>query len=214
METAWTNEKPILEATVNGLKERAQSLEDKRDEMKAKTAKDRADIEEMQAKNEAASGDLHASEEALKAVVGKLGALRPKLPPRLSDALEMSYRSLANPSLSPSERMQVVMTILNRCTQFNRTITSDEEALAIESGQGLKSLEVIYWGLGHGYALDRIAGKAWYGSPGPSGWQWEPLPDGVKPVSELIAMYSDKADPDFVSVPARIAQAQAEGGRP
>ena len=212
METAWATEKPLLEATVNGMRERAQGLEDKRDELKAQTAKDRSDLEEITAKKEAAAADLKASEAALQELVTKLTAMRPSLPPRLSDALEMSYRSLASTSLNPSERMQLVMTVLSRCSQFNRAITSDEEALSIEGEPGLRSLEVMYWGLGHGYALDRAAGKAWYGSPGPKGWQWEPLPDGSKPVSELIAMYADKADPDFVSVPARIAQ--SEGGRP
>jgi hypothetical protein len=212
IETAWTTEKPLLEATVNGMRDRAKDLEDQRDEMKAKSAKDREEIDAIVAKNEAATNDLNAAVANLSHVVDRLIALRPSLPPRLSDALEMSYKSLGNAALGPSERMQTVMTILNRCSQFNRVITNDEEALALDGGTGLRSLEVVYWGLGHGYALDRPGGKAWYGAPGPHGWAWEPLQGGAEQVAHLIAMCNDKADPEFVAVPARLGR--AEGGQP
>ena len=112
--------------------------------------------------------------------------------------------------MGAGDRMQLVMTMLNRCAQFNHTVTCGEEVLTIEGEQGTKSLEVIYWGLSHGYALDRAAGKAWYGSPGQKGWQWELRPDAVKPVSALVAVYNDKMDPDFVGVPATLGQTSVE----
>jgi hypothetical protein len=108
--------------------------------------------------------------------------------------------------------MNVAMTILNRCAQFDRTITRAEEVLTIEEGQGMRSLDVIYWGLSHAYALDRLAGKAWYGSPGSQGWHWQPRPDVVRPVTKLIAIYDDKADPEFVTIPAQIGHAQDNAG--
>jgi hypothetical protein len=101
--------------------------------------------------------------------------------------------------------MQMVMTILNRCAQFNRTVTCDEEVLTIAGEPGSKSLAVIYWGLSHGYALDRAAGKAWLGAPGPGGWQWTPAPEAARQVAALIAVHNDKAEPEFVAVPAQLA---------
>jgi hypothetical protein len=211
IESAWTAEKPLLEATVNGMKERAQALEDKRDDLKAKTAKDRAESESLKAKNTAASEDLKEAQTRLEALTQGLLVLRPSLPPRLSEALELPFRSLEKPGLAPGERMQITTTILERCAQFNRTVTSAEEVLSIEGGTGLRSFDVIYWGLGHGYALDRKAGKAWYGSPGPNGWQWEPLADAARPTAALMAIYEDRADPDFVPVPARLSQVLVDG---
>jgi hypothetical protein len=204
IESEWQSEKPLLESTVGGLKERAETLEEKRDHVTAKTAKDRDEIEAMQAKNKAAGDDLSAAEARLQALGAGLIELRAELPPRLSEALEMSYRSLADPGIASGERMQLAMTMLNRCAQFNRTVTCGEEVLSMEGEQDAKSLEVIYWGLSHGYALDRPAGRAWYGSPGPKGWHWEPLAEGAKPISELIAIYNDKADPAFVPVQATL----------
>jgi hypothetical protein len=206
LESQWIAEKPFLESMVGSLKERAQSLEEQRDLLTAKTAKDREEIATLQAKNRAAAEDLHAAEARLAALSAKLADLRPFLPPRLSEALELSYRSIGNAALGAGERMQLTMTMVNRCLEFNRSVSSGEEVLAIDGG-GPKSLEVIYWGLGHGYALDRGANQAWYGAPGPKGWQWEPRPDAVKAVSQLIAIYNDKADPDFVVVPAAVTTA-------
>lgn len=210
LENEWSTDKPLLESTANALAERATTLEEKRDHVKARTAKDREDIAAMQAKNKAAGDDLQDVESRLKELGSRLAALRPFLPPRLSGALEMSYRSLADDHLGTGERMQLAMTLINRCSQFNRTVTYGEEVLSVDGGPDEKSLEVIYWGLSHGYALDRAAGRVWYGSPGPKGWQWEPLPDSAKAVSDLIAVYADKADPEFVPVPARLGHAAQE----
>jgi hypothetical protein len=213
IENAWTSERPLLESTINGLKDRADALEDKRDHVKAKTAKDREEIAAMQEKNQAADDDLHATEERLQALSAKLLELRPALPPRLSEALELSYRSLAGSGLAAGERMRLSMTMLGRIMQFNRTVTYGDEVLAMGGEQGARSMEVIYWGLSHGYAFDRTEGKAWYGSPGPQGWQWEPRPDSTRAVAALIAIYNDKADPDFVEVPASLGHAGAEDTR-
>jgi uncharacterized protein DUF3450 len=210
IEAEWTADRPLLESTIGGLKERAQSLQEKRDLLRAKTAKDREDADAMEAKNKAAADDLSAVETRLQALCGQLTALRPSLPPRLSEALELSYRSLANANLPVGERMQLAMTIMNRCAVFNRMVTSGEEVLSIDGEPGAKSFNVIYWGLSHGYALDSAAGKAWYGSPGPHGWQWEPTPEAAHSVGRLIAIYNDKADPDFVAVPATVGQPMAE----
>lgn len=206
IEGEWTADRPLLESTINGLKGRVQSLEERRDFLKAKTAKDREDIAAMGAKNKAAADDLAAVVTRLNALVAQLMALRPSLPPRLSEALDLSYRSLGNTSLATGERMQLAMTILNRCTLFNRTVTCGEEVLTIDGETGSKSLNVIYWGLSHAYALDGEAGKSWYGSPGPRGWQWAPTPEATRSVARLIAIYNDKTDPDFVSVPATLSQ--------
>jgi hypothetical protein len=116
----------------------------------------------------------------------------------------MSYRSLGGKDASPGERMQLVMTVLNRCAQFNLAITHGEEVLTLEGEPGPKAVDVIYWGLSHGYALDRAGGKAWLGTPGPERWQWEPLPGAAPTVADLMAIRLDQADPRLVSVPARL----------
>jgi hypothetical protein len=205
LESQWASQKTLLESTVKSLEERARLLEDKRENVKLRTAKDREELETMRAKNQATAVEIAAAEQRLTALSARLVELRPQLPPRLSSALEMSYRSLVATPLAAGDRMRLVTTILNRCAQFNQTVTCGEEVLTLESGAAPKLYPVIYWGLAQGYALDPAARRAWVGAPTPQGWNWTPRPDAAEPVRQLIAIYQGKSDPDFVGLPARLS---------
>jgi hypothetical protein len=193
---------------VNGLEERASALAEKRDHLSAKTAEERTETQSLAAKTAAIREELSSADKQLASLNRRLETLRPSLPPRLSDALELPFRSIADPELGSSARIQHLMTILGRCAQFNRQVTSGEEVISIEGTA--KSLEVIYWGLSHGYALDRPAGKVWLGSPHAGQWKWEPSIGAAKEVERLIAIYHDKADPAFVTVPTRLSSISAD----
>ncbi len=205
VETEWENEQGLLASTVEELKQRATKLEDSRDHLRAKTADERAELAALQAKKDAGAAEIAAARERLVALGERLRALRPKLPPRLAEALEFSFRSLEDPELGESERMQLTMTILNRCGQFNAAVSSGEEVLQPEGEPTPKALETIYWGLSHGYALDRASRKAWIGAPGATQWSWTANPDAFEPAAKLIEIFNDKLDPELVVVPARIA---------
>ena len=213
LETAWQEEHALVESMVVASKERAEAAEEKRDLLKARTAKEREELDSLRAKNKAAAAELLVSETRLQAITEKLTALRPKLPPRLSEALEFSYISLANPKLTPGERMQLTMTVLNRCAQFNRVVTTGEDVLTLDGEPTQKSFEVIYWGLSHGYAVDRAAHKVWLGAPDTEGWRWRVVPNAFENVVKLIAIANDKADPDFVVVPAVVRQSLPEASK-
>ncbi|HEY4300532.1 MAG TPA: DUF3450 family protein [Candidatus Didemnitutus sp.] len=213
LENEWSPQRQLLESMVNGLGERAAQLEEKRDYLKAKTAGDREELENLRTANLASADDLAAVEAGLRTLTARLTQLRPALPPRLSAALELSYQSLAGTGLGLGERMQLTMTVLNRCTQFNRAITCEEELVQMDSDQPPRMLEVIYWGLSHAYALDKSKGAAWFGSPGPQGWHWEPLPQASSAVARLIAVYQGNTEPEFVEVPARLGSQAAEPPR-
>ena len=161
----------------------------------------------MTEKKTAGAADLAVAEERLTAVGKQLLALRAKLPPRLVSALELSFKSLEEGDLSPGERMQLTMSVLNRCAQFNGSVNCGEEVLTLDGEPGAKAVETIYWGLSHGYALDRASGKAWLGTPGAERWSWAPASDAVEPLGRLIAIYNDQLDPELVAVPARLAGA-------
>ena len=203
LQTEWSGQRELLESLVSGLQERAQTLETKRDYLQAKTAKAREEIGRLEAANKAAVESMTITEAALHVLDDRLLRLRPTLPPRLSEALELSYRSLAAKELTLSERMQLTTVVLNRCITFNRAITCEEEVLKLGGANG-QLAEVIYWGLSHAYALDRTNGNTWYGAPGADGWAWEPMPNGGAQVSRLIAIQRGKAEPTFVLAPARL----------
>ena len=102
LETEWTTQHELLDSMVKALNERAQDLEEKRDNLKARTAKDRNELAALEGKNQTADQELRTTDGRLRTLGESLGQLRPMLPPRLSAALEMPYRSLANPDLGPA----------------------------------------------------------------------------------------------------------------
>lgn len=204
LESAWAQDRTLLGSTLAGLKDRAERLEERRDHLLAVTATERSEQAALAAKLTEAKESLQATEARLQTLTDQVLRLRPQLPPRLSAALEMSYRSLAGKEASPGERMQLVMTVLNRCAQFNLSVDQGNEVLALPGESAPKAVDVIYWGLSHGYALDRAAGRAWFGSPGPDGWRWEVLEGAAPAVAELLAIRRDEADPRLVNVPARL----------
>lgn len=209
LETAWTQERTLLAGTINGLKDRVTRLQDQRDHLLASTTEEREEVATLAAKLARSRENFRTTETRLQDLTARVQRIRPLLPPRLAAALDLSYRSLAGGEASPSERMQLVMTVLNRCAQFNLAITHGEETLALPGETGAKSVEVIYWGLSHGYALDRAAGKAWLGAPGAERWEWTPLDGAAPAVAELMAIRRDEADPRLVTVPARLKTAPA-----
>lgn len=204
LETEWTQNRALLESTIAGLKGRADRLQDTRDHLLSTTTDERAEQAALAAKLASSQESFRLTEDRLHTLTEKVLRLRAQLPPRLSDALEMSYRSLAAPTGSPGERMQLVMTVLNRCAQFNQSVTHGEETLTLPGEPGPKSVDVIYWGLSHGYALDRAGAKTWLGTPGSDGWRWEPLADAAPAVTALLSIRRDESDPRLVNVPARL----------
>lgn len=209
LEAAWQTDRELLASTIAALEDRAMRAEEDRESVLAATAKDREEIDELAAKANAAADAQQTFEAQLVAAGERLVAMRASLPPRLADALEVSLRSLADRELGPGERMQLTVSVLNRCAQFDRMVSFGEEVLAIEPGGEPQMVEVIYWGLSHGYALDRAGGRAWLGAPGPDGWRWASNPELLGPTLRLIAIYTDKRDPEFVVTPARLVENNA-----
>lgn len=203
----WDGERELLTTTITALQDRIRGLEDAQKALEAKTSGDREALATLGARTAATETALQAAEVQLRRVSAELTQLRPWLPPRLAQALELPYRSLADARLTVGERMQFVTTVLNRCAQFNRTITCGEEVVPVAGAKDGKLLEVIYWGLSHAYALDRNAGQALLGAPGPQGWAWEPAADAAPAVARAIGIYRDQGDPDFIELPARYSDA-------
>lgn len=211
LESEWRSQREVLGSLLNATQERAKLAEDKRDLAQAKTTQDRQDLAALQARNEAAAAELKAMGTRLDGLCRHLQTLRPKLPPRLSDALEMSYRTLGSPQSAFGERMQVAMNVLNRCAQFDHLVSTGNDVLTVDGEPPDKYFEVIYWGLSHAYAIDRSSHRAWLGAPGPERWQWTPVPDVYDTVVKLIAIAKDQAEPAFIVAPAPVLHAATTG---
>ncbi len=205
LESDWQWQQQLLATTNAALQERVRQLQARRDELKARTGGDRDELAELTTRNATATSAIATADQRLKQLTADVVALRASLPPRLSEALELPYRSLANPELSTGERMLYLTTVLNRCAQFNKSITYGDEPLMLPGETDRKLVNVVYWGLGQAYALDRMNGKAYTGAPADGRWSWQESPAAAEALTRIIAINQEKADPAFVELPVRIA---------
>ena len=213
IESDWAWQRSLMQSTLDVLQERVRQLEEQRVALDVKTAGARRETDELTARRQAMAAAAGLAARQLQELDERLGRMRPWLPPRLSAALELPFRSLAQTELPLAERMQHTTTILNRCVHFNRTVARGEEMLVPPGGEA-KLMEVVYWGLSHGYALDRAAGVAYVGAPAERGWSWTPAPELAKAVARLLAVAADKTEPEFVAVPAQVNEPAALNPKP
>jgi hypothetical protein len=213
IEDDWTWQQMLMQSTLEALQERTRQLEAQRTELEARTAEERRDTADLMARRQAQKDAQAEAANHLRLLGERLARMRPWLPPRLSDALELPYRSLAKTDADAGERMRYAMLILSRCAQFNRTVSVDEEMITAANGER-RLMEVVYWGLSHGYALDRSSNEAYLGAPTESAWAWTTLPDMAPQVAKLINASLDKAEPAFVILPAQASHPAALDPKP
>jgi hypothetical protein len=213
IEDDWTWQQTLMQSTLDALHERMRELEAKRAELEARTAEERRDTADLTTRRQALKDASAQAANHLRLLGERLVRMRAWLPPRLSAALELPYRSLAKPEADAAERMRYAMTILNRCVQFNRTVSVGEEMITAANGEK-RLMEVVYWGLSHGYALDRSGNEAYLGAPTESAWAWTTLPDLAPQVARLINASLDKAEPSFVILPAQASHPAALDPKP
>lgn len=201
----WAGEREVLQNSLSAEKAQLKLLTEKRDGLDTKTKGVREEIDQLKTRNASASGSLSRLDEHLQQLGQRLTALRPAFPPRLSAALELPYRTLGDKSQTTAVRAQQVFTILNRCGQFNKTVTYSEETISVPEQNNPKLMEIVYWGLAAGYALDRNSKSAYLGRVVENQWRWVSVPAIYEPLSRAIAMYKGKNDPQAVELPAQIA---------
>ena len=103
--------------------------------------------------------------------------------------------------VSVSERVQTVISMLSAIDQFNGTVTLTHHLRTNEVGVE-KDVEVLYWGLAMGYAVDRTGQQGWLSLPSPDGWNWQEAHDAAPRIRELIEIHKRKRSPGLVSLPA------------
>lgn len=204
LETDWVTERALLQASITNLNLQADQLELERDTLVAETAKDRQELDDLTAANQLRAEQLAAASARIESLATELNAMRPALPPRLSAALDLPFRSIQSPDLSPADRMRHTMAILNRAQQFDRTFVLAEEVLTVAPGAEPRLLEVVYFGLAQACALDRSAGEAFMGRPIDGEWRWELVPGLEDDAARLIAVRADDIPPEFVNLPTQI----------
>jgi Protein of unknown function (DUF3450) len=201
----WKWQKSALESSLAALQEKIKQMEAEQGLLEAEATVDASRTETAEADSQRAKAAMETINQRVAALTASVAQVQPWLPPRLASALELPLKSIVDPDLGAAERLQHTMTIFSRCAQFNKSITFAEDVLELDGAANPRLYEVVYWGLSHAYALDRAAGKAYWGHPGAQGWTWELRADAAEAVARIVDIYHEDADPAFVEVPAAIS---------
>ncbi|MBT5902414.1 MAG: DUF3450 family protein [Opitutaceae bacterium] len=204
LESDWVAERSVLKASISGLNIEADQLELEQRALASEAQKHTEEINALTARNQANDAAIAQTVDRLATLSGELIALRPALPPRLSHALDLPFRTIAQDDLKPADRMRHTMAILNRCQQFDQTFVMTEEVLPVEKGGEDRLLEIVYWGLSQACALDRSANETFIGRPVDGVWRWVPAPGLAEAAAKLIAVRQDEVPPDFVTLPFQV----------
>lgn len=203
----WQTDKETLEQTRQLFDRELKQVE----EQMAKLATNSTQVDKERTEAEVA---LKSSNEALDQArqfaagfEAKLGKLIPRLPVPLQEILKpLLARLPADPAatrMPVTERVQVLVGILNEVDKFNNAVNLFSEKRKNEKGEEV-AVETVYVGLGAAYFVNDADNFAGTGAPGPNGWEWSIKSELAAPVREVVRIYRNERPAQFVALPATI----------
>jgi FtsZ-binding cell division protein ZapB len=202
----WQQGKEILEARVQLVQKEVVALQEG-------IQKAQSGVEEATAKRDALRTENDqlkaAATQLTEAVVGMEARIRElfkSLPEPLRTRLQPLYQRIpvdpADTRVSPAERYQNVLGILNELNKANNDIAVSYEVRTLASGSP-SEVKVIYVGLAQAYYVS-AGGEAGIGRPTPDGWNWEPTPAIAGEVLQALEILQGKQSPAFVPLPVQL----------
>lgn len=203
----WQTEKEMLEQTATLFEKDLANL----DEQMAKTDTGTSQVEKEKAKLEAEKSELEAASEQVSETATKLEqrlkSLTKALPPPLVEKLQPLMKRVpqdpAHTRITPVERMQNLVGILNEVDKFNGAITVESELQKRPSNEEIQ-VKTLYVGLGQAYFVDKTGDFAGVGVPSLSGWEWKEQPELAGAIQRCIAIYENTEPPAFVGLPLTV----------
>ena len=204
LQAEWRSEKEMLEQTAALYEKEIGDLK----EQLAKADTSSTQVQEERTKLEAEKTELGEATAKVSEWVNRferrLRELSAAFPPPLASKLDHLMKRLPEEPdkarLSPVERMQNLVGILNEVDKFNSSISVESELQKRPSGEELQ-VKTLYVGLGQAYFVDKTGDFAGVGIPSKDGWQWAEAPGLGGHILKCIAIYENTQPPAFVELP-------------
>jgi septal ring factor EnvC (AmiA/AmiB activator) len=203
----WQSDREMLEQTIQLFERELRGVE----EQMAKLGTNGTQVERERL---TADAQLKSSNECLdqaRQFVTKFEAQIAKQTSRLPVPLQEILKPLlsrmpadpGNTRMSPTERVQVVVGILNELDKFNNSVVISSEKIKNQKGEEV-AVETVYVGLGAAYFVNDAGDFAGLGAPGANGWEWTIKPELAAPVREVVRIYRNEHPARFVALPVVI----------
>jgi hypothetical protein len=203
----WQSDKEMLDQSIKLFERELRSVDEqmaKLDTNSTQVLKEKADAENLlRLSNEG----LDRARDFAARFEGEIRKLEPRLPLPLQEILKpLLNRMPSDPAatkMAATERIQVIVGILNELDKFNNAVAVFSEKRKSPQG-GEVAAETVYVGLGAAYFVNDVGDVAGTGTPGPGGWEWTFQPDLAPAIREVIRIYRTERPPRFVALPATI----------
>ena len=203
----WQTDKETIEQTTRMLERELKGIEEQFSKLSTNNAQAEKERAEAEALLKASTDTLTPAQQFATEFEGKVRKLLPRLPVPLQDTLKPLLARLpadaANTKMKPTERVQVLVGVLNEMDKFNTAVNVFSEKRKNQGGAEV-SVETVYVGLGAAYFVNDAGDFAGVGAPGKEGWDWAVKPELAPHVREVIRIYRNERPARFVSLPVTL----------
>jgi hypothetical protein len=143
-----------------------------------------------------------ALERSLRQAAIRLKKLHNQLPPPLREGWDEELPRLEKPLLTGSEKLQLVLNLLNQLDDFQQKVTLHETVMILADGQEYL-VKQVYLGLSHGWYVTADQSHAAAGMANPDGWKWTPVTNGER-IAQIIAILERRMNPELITIPLQL----------
>jgi len=203
----WQSDKEMIEQTTQLFERELKSVEEQLAAVGTNSVqvdKERAEAEALKKSSREA---LESAKEFATGLEARIKKLAPQLPMPLQDILKKDLaRTPADPAntrMLASERVQLLVGILNEIDKFNNALNVFGERRKNGKGEEV-AVETVYIGLGAAYFVNDSGDFAGMGAPGANGWEWTMKPEVAPAVKAVLKIYRNERTAQFVTLPVAI----------
>ena len=202
----WQQGREVLEGRIKIVSDEIAALEEKIGVSRKAVAETDAKRGEMTAAADqlvAAADSLAKSAAAMEGEVRKLVAATPEpVLKRIKPFVDRMPTEATTKPVTPAERFQNVLGILNELNKANNEIAVEYEVHTLADGKPAE-VQAIYLGLAQAFYVS-ATGEAGIGRPSANGWTWEPSKAIGNDILKALEIIQGKHTPAFVPVPVKI----------
>ena len=203
----WQSDKEMLEQTTQLLDRELKALEEQMSKLSTNSTQAEKERNQTEESLKSSNESLNQAKQFASSFEGKILKLTPQLPVPLQEILKPLLNRIptdtANTKTMPTERVQVMVGILNELDKFNNAVSLFSEKRKSDKGDEI-ACETLYVGLGAAYFVNDKGDFAGTGSPGPTGWVWTPRSEIASSVREVVRIYRNERPAKFIPLPAVI----------
>jgi multidrug efflux pump subunit AcrA (membrane-fusion protein) len=174
-------------------------------------------VEEAQSDLQGETAALDASMQGLESVVSRheayLRVWLSRIPPGLAPELGAGFRMLPQNAAAASRtgvlrRLQAVLSLYTQIETLQNNLHLTRALLDVAGVQ--REVDILYFGLGHGFAVSASGDWAAVGTPSGDGWQWQE----VRPEAARIRLAIRTVQRDAEAQLVPLLWSMPGGGRP